>query len=179
MTIEKGNLMLPSLVDPGVINAMINRAKQTPPGIFVEVGVYKGGTAWHLCKLAKQQNRKIYLYDTFEGIPYKDPVDSHKIGDFKNTSYEKIVKELPYATVVKGIFPDSAVEMEDISFVHFDCDQYKSIIDGVSYLRSKMIKGGVMWFDDYAVLKGATKAIYELFSKEQINIDYTKAYVVF
>ena len=171
--------MLPSLVYRGVINAMINRAKQTPPGIFVEVGVYKGGTAWHLCKLAEEQNRKIYLYDTFEGIPYKNQVDSHNIGDFKDTSYEKIVEALPYATVVKGIFPDSAVDMENISFVHFDCDQYKSIIDGVNYLRSKMVKGGIMWFDDYGVLYGATKAVNELFLSEQIKRDSDKAFVVF
>jgi len=171
--------MLPSLVNSGVINAMINIAKQTPPGIFVEIGVYKGGTAWHLCKLAEEQNRKIYLYDTFEGIPYKNQVDSHNIGDFKDTSYEKIVEALPYATVVKGIFPDSAVDMENISFVHFDCDQYKSIIDGVNYLRSKMVKGGIMWFDDYGVLYGATKAVNELFLSEQIKRDSDKAFVVF
>ena len=171
--------MLPSLVNSGVINAMINIAKQTPPGIFVEIGVYKGGTAWHLCKLAEEQNRKIYLYDTFEGIPYKDQVDSHKVGDFKDTSYEKIVEELPYATVVKGIFPYSAVDMEGISFVHFDCDQYKSIIDGVSHIRSKMIKGGIMWFDDYGCLEGATKAINEIFPKELINISYGKAFIIF
>jgi len=172
--------MLPSVVWRGVIDEMIKRAKLSPPGSFVEVGVYKGGTAWHLCKLAEEQNRKIYLYDTFEGIPYKDKIDSHKVGDFKDTSYDKIVEALPYANVVKGIFPDSAIEMEDISFAHLDCDQYKSIIDSVNYLRPKMVKGGIMWFDDYGALQGATQAVHELFSKEQIKKHSSgKAFVVF
>lgn len=170
--------MLPSVVAKEVISALIRRAKVSPNGSFVEVGVYKGGTAWHLSKLAEEQNRKIYLYDTFEGIPYKDKIDSHKVGDFKDTSYDKIVEAIPYAQVIKGIFPDSAVEMEEISFVHFDCDQYKSIIDGVNYLLPKMVKGGIMWFDDYGALHGATKAVHELFPIEKIKKDTTKAFVV-
>ena len=93
--------MLPSVVAKEVISALIRRAKLSPNGSFVEVGVYKGGTAWHLSKLAEEQNRKIYLYDTFEGIPYKDKIDSHKVGDFNDTSYDKIVEAIPYAQVIK------------------------------------------------------------------------------
>ena len=52
--------MLPSVVAKEVISALIRRAKVSPQGNFVEVGVYKGGTAWHLSKLAEEQNRKIY-----------------------------------------------------------------------------------------------------------------------
>lgn len=170
--------MLPSLVSPVVIAKMIKKARETPSGCFVEIGVYKGGTAWHLTKLAKEQSRPIYLYDTFEGIPYKGIMDSHKVGDFKDTSFESIKEALPYANVIKGIFPESAVDMSDISFVHFDCDQYQSIIDGVNYILPKMLKNGILWFDDYGALKGATQAVRELFPGKYIKTIYGKAYVI-
>jgi hypothetical protein len=152
-----------SLVSRTNIGAMLKKAKSCPEGCFIEVGVYKGGTASHLTKLAEEQNREIYLYDTFEGIPYKYDIDICKVGQFGDTSFEKVRDALPYAKVFKGIFPDSAVEMPKIAFAHLDCDQYKSIIDSVNYITPMMVKGGVIWFDDAPCLKGAAKAVNELY----------------
>lgn len=167
-----------TLVNEHVVNAFIDLASKTPEGCFVEVGVYQGGTAQHISKLAKEQGRNVYLYDTFTGIPYKDEIDVHQIGDFKDTSCEQIKSLIPYANVIQGIFPESAVEMEPIAFVHLDCDQYKSIIDSVNYLAPKMVKGGIMWFDDYGCLAGATKAVHDLFG-DNIEIITQKAMVRF
>lgn len=160
--------MLQTLLSNQALTQLIKLAKQTPTGAFVEIGVYKGGSAWHLSNLAQQQNRNIYLYDTFEGIPYKDKIDHHKIGDFNDTSYENVQSSIPYAKVIKGIFPESAIEMEPVAFVHFDCDQYQSIIDSVNYILPKMVSGGIMLFDDYNWLEGATKAVNEIFDKETL-----------
>lgn len=158
-------MSLPSVVISSVINDMVECASNTPAGAFVEVGVFQGGTAFHLTKLATQQNRKIYLYDTFEGIPFKNEEkgDFHNIGDFNETSYETVKKALPTATVVKGIFPSSAVSMVPISFAHIDCDQYQSIVDSVNYLMPFMVKGGIFWFDDAPDLTGALNAVNDLF----------------
>ena len=46
-----------SVVGEDVIADMLDLAASTPPGAFVEVGVYRGGTAWHLAQLAEQQKR--------------------------------------------------------------------------------------------------------------------------
>ena len=62
-------MKLPSVVPKDVVDDLLNTAAATPQGSFVEVGVYLGGTGWALAQLAEQQRRKIYLYDTFEGIP--------------------------------------------------------------------------------------------------------------
>lgn len=161
--------MLPTLLNNTAIKQLKLLAKNTPPGAFVEIGVYKGGSAWHLSQIAQEQGRNIYLYDTFEGIPFKDRIDTHVPGDFADTSYETILQKIPYAKVIKGIFPDSAMEMDSIAFVHFDCDQYKSIKDGVNYLLPYMVKNGIMLFDDYNWLNGATTAVDELFNKSDLT----------
>jgi hypothetical protein len=116
--------------------------------------------------VAKQQGREMFAYDTFTGIPYKGEHDSHNVGDFSDTSFEEVSRGLEGATVVQGIFPDSAVKMPPVAFVHLDCDQYQSIKDSLGYLLPRMVEGGIIWFDDYGCLEGANKAVREVFSPE-------------
>jgi O-methyltransferase len=153
-------------------------------GCFVEVGIYTGGSASHLTKIAEERNQKIFLYDTFSGLPYKDDDDPHGIGAFSHTDFDGIKNALPYAEVIKGIFPECVVEMPSVAFAHLDVDQYKSYIDCITYLKPKMLSGGIMFFDDYE-LPGAKRAIDELIGVENlklIHLDWTpavKVYTVF
>lgn len=133
----------------------------TPPGAFVEIGVYKGGSAWHLAEIAKAQKRPLYLYDTFTGIPFQDAIDYHKVGDFGDTSFAMVRDAIPYATVIRGVFPATYVEMGPIAFAHVDADQYQSIKDACERLGPNMVNGGVILFDDYGYIEGATKAVNE------------------
>ena len=169
--------MLASVIPPNSIKEMIAVAQKVPQGAFVEVGVYQGGSAQHLTKIAQSRNTPIYLYDTFTGIPFQDTVDFHKVGDFNKTDFEKVKNDLPYAQVIQGIFPQSAVPMEKISFVHIDCDQYRSIKESVLYLQPLMVKGGVIWFDDYE-LAGAAQAIHELYGDNFTKTLHNRVYVV-
>lgn len=169
---------LPTLLGDDVIREMLEVARMTPRGCIVEVGVYKGGSAWFLNELGKIQCRKVYLYDTFTGIPYQGPDDNHKVGDFGDTSYEDVRAALPSAVVVKGIFPQSAIYMPPIGFAHIDCDQYQSVYESAKYLKPYMLPGGVMWFDDYGSLAGAKRAVDELFP-DLIRAKCNKVYVQF
>ena len=173
---------LPSAVGSmSIINALVKRASETPEGCFVEVGVWKGGTASYLTELAEKQGREIYLYDTFTGIPFAEDYEKHKPGDFSDTSFEAVRDALPYAKVVQGLFPDSAIEMPDVAFVHIDVDQYKSYIDCINYFKPKMVKGGVMWFDDYE-LEGARRAIKELIGDDNLifsDCGFQRCYAIF
>jgi O-methyltransferase len=181
-------MTLPSAVPQNIINSLVQLASTAPEGNFVEVGVYQGGTAWHLTQLAQKQNRKIYLYDTFSGIPFKGDLDYHNVGDFSDTSFEKVRDALPYATVVEGLFPDSAVEMEKIAFVHLDCDQYQSVIDSWNFLKDKLVPGAIVWFDDAVGdynyqgvpghVNGADFAMRELFGKNFKIADCGKPYII-
>lgn len=162
--------MIPlSLVGPHVIECLIDTASKSSSGCFVEVGVYKGGTAWHLAKLAKEQGRDIFLFDTFTGIPYKGQYDPVTVGTFNETSLEEVQKAIPYAKIIQGIFPQSAknLDLPKIAFAHLDCDQYQSIKESVEFLRPLMANDGVMWFDDYNCgLEGADKAVNESFPSQ-------------
>lgn len=168
-----------SLVGLHVIDELVKTARNTPQGCFIEVGVYKGGTAWHLSKCAEEQNREIFLFDTFTGIPYKCEFDPCTPGTFNDTSFEEVQQAIPYAKIVKGIFPQSAEEIDlpEIAFVHLDCDQYQSIKEAALFLSPKMIKGGIMWFDDYGCLEGANKAVNELFA-DRIEVSSVGKYFV-
>jgi hypothetical protein len=67
------------------------------PGDFVECGVWKGGSAMliaHTLMQMKELNRKIYLYDTFEGMP-KPRKEDYRLSNEKNeaiTAWEKTGK---------------------------------------------------------------------------------------
>lgn len=170
-----------SLVGPHVIDAMLELAHKVPDGCFVEVGVYKGSTAWYLAKLAQEQGREIFLFDTFTGIPYKGPHDPVTVGTFSETSFEEVQKAIPYAEIVKGIFPASAenIVLPSVAFAHLDCDQYQSVKESAQALAPLMVEGGVMWFDDYNCLEGATLAVDELFNGHIEKSSVGKSFVRF
>lgn len=152
---------LPSLIGDHHLAGMEVLAKSSPPGALLEVGVYKGGSASVLYEVAQLQNRSLWLYDTFSGIPYADDVDSHKVGDFSDgMSLESAKLAFPLARVQECVFP-GGVEMPDsIAFAHLDVDQYRSYRDSLDVLMPRMVRGGIILCDDYC-LGGAAKAIDE------------------
>jgi len=161
-----------SVVAPTCIYELIHYSTFTPiDGCFVEVGVYKGGTAWHLSNIAEERGVPLFLYDTFEGMPYADASDQHKVGDFSDTSAEAVAAAIPYAKVIKGVFPASIThDTENVAFAHIDCDQYQAIVSSARALISRMAPGGIMLFDDFGVLDQATKAVSDLFGMENIKL---------
>ena len=156
--------------DPRVTDVCEIAASSPLGGCFVEFGVFQGGTAIMLAEVARKQGRALYLYDTFTGIPFKDDIDNHRVGDFSETDVEEVRKAIPDAIVVQGIFPDSLVSMPPVAFVHVDCDQYRSVKDACLVFPPLMVPNGIMVFDDYGSLPGATKAVKEHFQ----TFDLTK-----
>lgn len=139
--------------------------------------MYWGGSAWRLQRLAVDQGRELYLYDTFEGLPYQSAVDQHPVGHFCS-SYELVRKKLIWSTVIKGVFPASAVPMPPVAFAHLDCDQYQSVKEAAQFLIPRMVQGGIIWFDDSPLLAGARQAVLELFERPACSPS-GKHYVVF
>ena len=50
-------------------------------GDFVELGCYKGDTSLKLAKLLKPSDKKLWLYDSFAGLPEKTREDQSAAGD--------------------------------------------------------------------------------------------------
>ena len=166
----------PSLVHPIAIDSLMYYASRAPFGAIVEVGVYKGGTAWHLAKLG----RPLFLYDTFEGMPVSSGADTHQLGHFADCSAEEVSALVPSATVIKGMFPDSLIDMPPVGFVHADADQYESTKAILELMPSRMVRGGMILFDDYMVAdcQGCTDALHESQYRILVIAETGKALVI-
>lgn len=162
------------------LRLMFPLAEMSPPGCFVELGVWYGGSAYYLATIAREQGRKLYLYDTFTGIPYQDTADGHAVGDFADTSIEAIKLLIPDAIIVPGIFPLSLIPMPPVAFVHVDMDQYRAIKDACFSMPPLMVDGGIMFFDDYNYnwLPNVKKAVDDIFGNNVNILAEGRAYVV-
>lgn len=167
-----------SLISERDLMDMLNVAGQTPYGAFLEIGVYQGGSAYALSQIAQYQGRQLHLFDTFSGMPEKSEIDQHQIGDFADTSLEQVQRIIPQAFFHVGVFPDTLpINLGRIAFAHVDCDQYESIKAACILLPSRMVTGGVIYFDDYGCLEGASQAVDE-FMPHRIVLKNGKAMVI-
>ena len=171
-----------SVIAADNVHELAEAARMTPKGDIVEVGVYKGGSAAALAHVAREQGRRLFLFDTFTGIPVANPArgDVHAIGDFADTSVEAVRAAIPDAFICVGIFPCTLTEgVGPIAFAHIDCDQYDSVRSCCLKLGPLMAPGGLMVFDDYDSLAGARAAVDECFPGRVVLSQRGKARVVF
>ena len=150
-------------------------------GVCAELGVYKGDFAKIINEIFP--NRKLYLFDTFEGFPEQDIMYEKengllldKVGKLADTSVDYVLGKLPYSekcVVRKGYFPDTVVGLTDerYIFVNIDVDLYKPIKSGLEYFYPRMIKGGVIFVHDYFSLSygGSKKAVDDFVSEHNIT----------
>lgn len=145
-------------------------------GDFAELGVWRGNTAAILAYYAKKYNRKVYLFDTFEGFDEKDlrGIDSEKEIAFDDTSI-KLVKETigentDACVFVKGYFPTSITQIHKdtkYSIVSLDCDLYEPMKAGLDFFYPLLSQGGLLLIHDYSSLcwDGSKKAVDEFCKK--------------
>ncbi len=150
--------------DDGRLANMSRFIAQAPAGIIVEVGVWRGGSLRYLAE--QHPRRTFYGFDTFEGMPESCDLDNHhRKGDFGNTSFEEVQRnlaDLENVTLVKGLFPDSDVTGDQpIAMVHCDVDLYESTLNTFRHLAPRIVPGGRMYCDDafQSTCAGATLAL--------------------
>lgn len=175
-------------------------------GDFVECGVWKGGSAMVVaCTLLKLNaaNRKIYLYDTFEGMSEPEDIDvdiaNRSAGRLMDEDKEKLthawalapekeVRENIFSTgyskenllFVRGRVEDTipATVPDRIALLRLDTDWYASTLHELVHLYPRLSQHGVLIIDDYGHWAGARKAVDEYFSEHNKyiflhRIDYT------
>jgi hypothetical protein len=142
-------------------------------GDIVEIGVYAGGSAEIINKY-KSNNKKLYLFDTFDG--WKDDNDFQGM-PFYDYDYVKNIFKNDNVEIIKGYFPDvSPTEFDNkkFSFIHLDTDTYQSTLKSLIYFYDKMSIGGVFILHDYINndTPGVQKAVNEflLDKKEDITL---------
>lgn len=156
----------------------------TLDGDFAEFGCYRGDTSIELQKIlqSQAQNEKhLWLYDSFAGLPEKSPEDLSPAGDaFKQgelfvTKREVIEKfkrrNLRLPIIKKAFFEDlNETDLpEKIAFAFLDGDLYQSIKTSLKLASPRMVKGGVLVVHDYnnPELPGSAKAVDEFLSTHQ------------
>lgn len=150
-------------------------------GEVAELGVYKGRFASEINRLFP--NKKLYLFDTFEGFNNEDiKVEKNhgnsraKVGDFSDTNMELVREKLPYkeqAVFIKGYFPESIKkDLPSFCFVSLDTDLYKPTYEGLRVFYPKLVKGGMIIIHDYnsSQFPGVKDAVKEFCKENNISL---------
>ena len=144
-------------------------------GDFMELGCYKGDTSLMLADVIQSSKKKLWIYDSFEGLPAKSEQDYSEVGkDFKEGELyvsKREVKErflragLRLPVIKKAWFKDlKETDLpEKIAFAFIDGDFYESIKDGLKLVESRMALRGIILVHDYTneALPGVAKAVDE------------------
>ena len=163
------------------------------PGDIVECGVWRGGSVM-LIAMALQRfgdtGRKIYLYDTFEGMTRPEDRDT----DWDGRNYQKTWDEARSKNQSMGfggtvddvranvlatgypaenlVFVKGPVEQTipgvipgEAAMLRLDTDWYESTKAELEILYPKLVPGGVCILDDYGHWQGARKAADDYFEQ--------------
>lgn len=158
-------MSLPSQLPPVNLSELAALCAQAPDGNIVELGTYKGGSAFALHSVAR--GRPLHLFDTFTGLPEKtEQLDIFGIGafgDVTESNLQALKEHLPNATFHVGFFPATMpAELSSIAFAHIDCDQYASCKAAIELWWPRMVPGGIMAWDDFG-FTGIRRAFDEYF----------------
>jgi O-methyltransferase len=145
-------------------------------GNVAELGVYRGDFAKIINRAFS--DRKLYLFDTFEGFDEKDIKteikNNYSTGeqDFSGTSVELVLGKMETqknCIVKKGFFPDTAAGINDnFSFVSIDVDLYEPMYKGLHFFYEKLSPGGYIMLHDYNNRRyNGVKAALRKFSEEK------------
>jgi O-methyltransferase len=174
-------------------------------GDIVECGVWRGGSMMavaHTLKRLGATDRKLYLYDTFSGMPPPTGHDRRHDGrpaqqllnetavntgiwcyadrrdvdtNLRSTGYPEhniILVEGAVEETIPRTLPDH------ICLLRLDTDWYESTKHELTHLYPRLVQHGVLIIDDYGHWQGARQATDEYFSRFPVRpllqrVDYT------
>ena len=159
-------------------NFSIYADEEAMQGNVAECGVNRGEFAYFINKYFKQ--RRLYLFDTFEGFSQKDLEIENSFNDrnfsngkfnsancFIDNNLEITRRRMIYpdnVEIYRGHFPESARSITDtFCFVNLDMDLYKPMLDALRFFYPLTTKGGAIVMHDYfrSDLPGVKRAIKE------------------
>ena len=168
--------------------------KNNIEGDIVECGVWRGGSmmmaALTLLK-SGDDNRKFFLYDTYEGLPKPDEIDvdvwghraiegwmphrkSDESSDWAYASLDEVRANLERTgypmkniTFIKGMVERTIPKTipNEIALLRLDTDWYNSTRHELEHLYPRLSRNGVLIIDDYGHFRGSRQATDEYFAK--------------
>jgi O-methyltransferase len=159
------------------------------PGDFVECGVWRGGSMMAIAftlLAEKDTSRKLFLFDTFEGMTAPTEIDRTRDGirarDMMDSSTKETGAALCFSSIdevrtnlnrtdyppakvhfVKGRVEDTLPHgaLEKIALLRLDTDWYESTRHELTHLYPLITPGGVLIIDDYGDWQGSRRATDE------------------
>jgi hypothetical protein len=172
------------------------------PGDIVECGVWSGGSmllAAHALMHFGDTSRRIFLYDTFRGMPKPNELDIRWDGVPALPTWERFrqngrkwgfggpqdhVRNVVYSSgypedkfvFVEGMVEDTlpATRPEKISLLRLDTDLYSSTYHELVHLYPVLSVGGVLIIDDYGWLLGAQIATDQFIAENKLPLFLTR-----
>lgn len=186
-----------------LIDATTHLVRNGIPGDFVECGVWRGGSAMTMALTLQQygiSDRRLWLYDTFEGMSAPTAADVSHDGENAAAQLATQAKDdarsiwcfaskedvqhnvrstgYPEARLsfVQGRVEDTIPHTapDQIALLRLDTDWYESTKHELTHLYPRLAPGGVLIIDDYGYWQGARKAVDEYFAEHDTNIFFAR-----
>ncbi|MDQ3484920.1 MAG: TylF/MycF family methyltransferase [Actinomycetota bacterium] len=149
------------------------------PGDLIETGAWRGGATIFMRAILKAHDvtdRKVWVADSFEGLPRYDGRFEADAGDQHHTygelavtvdsvkdnfrRYDLLDDQVEFLV---GWFSDTlpTAPIERLAVLRLDGDMYASTMDALDALYDKVSPGGYVIVDDYGAVPGCAKAIHD------------------
>lgn len=183
-----------------LVNAVRYVVSNDIEGDFVECGVWRGGSSMAVALMLKElgeESRRLYLYDTFEGMSAPTAADVSLDGDIASEKFtqrrlsqdssewcrspvDEVEQNLagtgyPLDKIhfikgkVENTIPDAMPE-GPISILRLDTDWYGSTRHELEHLYPRLVRRGVLIVDDYGHWAGARKAVDEYIAEHNLCV---------
>jgi O-methyltransferase len=175
-----------TMLTPARIESLKNLAHRIDeegiPGDFIECGVYKGGSAALVMRVATRSRfqRNAWLFDVFQGMPPATSLDGpdavNWVGNLRS-SPEKVSRllrrvgvDMTRVHIVPGLFQETfpTVRLQQIAFLNIDADWYESVKLCLEKFYDVVAPGGFVSFDDYGAWPGCRLAVDEFFERRRL-----------
>jgi hypothetical protein len=180
----------PSLLD--LVGHVERVVMEGVPGAFVECGVWRGGSAFLMARVARELGdpRTVWLCDSFEGLPDPEEIDGEAAVSWARArdpanffdncradleAVERSARELGLegqTRFVKGWFdqtlPAVAAEIGPIALLRIDADWHSSVSACLQSLYDPVSPGGIVVFDDYYSWDGCAIAVHEFLAGRRL-----------
>lgn len=127
-------------------------AKAPADGASCEFGVFSGATINHLAE--HRPELTFHGFDSFHGLP--EDWTGYMAFDFdrKGAPPEVRANVCLHVGLFEDTLPDFAAAIEQVAFLHVDCDLYSSTATIFRHLGPKLGRGCVIVFDEYFCYPG-------------------------
>jgi len=170
------------------------------PGDVVECGVWKGGSMVAIARTLLEQKsdvRRLYLFDTFNGMTAPTPADEDLRGANAQSLLEAAQDHKTSANIwavaplesVKGVMQVTGYDSQKVVYVEgrvedtipaqapsqiallrLDTDWYESTYHELVHLFPRLSVGGVLLLDDYGHWQGARRAVDQYLAENKVRV---------